>query len=96
MGLLFFVEPLGKVSAHYYWDILLSQQISTATKHAVDENSAFQKDSAPGRGARNTVQLRSAKLSTSFLPRHGVQQPQTVGAVGRLRLITRFRSHSVW
>jgi len=41
---LFFVEPGVKVNREYYRDILLSQQMLPAIRHAAGENFVFQQD----------------------------------------------------
>jgi len=42
---------------YYYWNVVLSQQMSAAIRHVVGDNFIFQQDSTPAHWARDTIEL---------------------------------------
>jgi len=55
---LIFVVPGMKVNGQYYHDVLLSQQMLPAIKHAASDTFVFQQDNAASHRASATVNIR--------------------------------------
>ena len=60
MGMIF-VVPGMKVNGQYYRDVLLSQQMLPAIKHAARDTFVFQQDNAPSLYARTPLNSYSKK-----------------------------------
>jgi len=61
---------------YYYWDILVTQQMLTVIKHAVDANFVSQWHSRIVHGAQDTVQLLQCKTVDFISPKLWPQQPR--------------------
>ena len=73
---LILVVPGMKVNGQYYRDILLSQQMLPAIKHAASDTFVFQQDNAPSHRARTPLNIHSKKRRTLLVLISGRQQPR--------------------
>ena len=79
MGLteLIVVDPGMKVNGQYYRDVLLSQQMLPAIKHAASDTFVFQQDNAPSHRATTPLKSYSNKRRSSLVLISGRQTAQT-------------------
>ena len=62
-----FINQSTKVNCHYYWELLLHQQLLPAIRDLSGEFFSFQQDNAPAHRARKTVQWNTRLHRSSYV-----------------------------